>query len=336
MTGCRRIGKTSLVWKVYGDYPILHGKTQHYLSKNLNKQYPRKMISGKTYRYDDEFKAKARAHQFAFRENELNDFYDERNPQVILSPDAAKKGLIFCDTYRELIKSKVKSFKTSALFSNMLRSEHIPYNIFTPMEEDLSATVMLFNEIIGGGISRINRIRIEFAGKADKSEYLNDGTSFDTFIEYVSSDGSIGGIGIEVKYTENGYPIGVKEKQDIEDTNGLYHQMTKKSHWYIPALDPLSFIKANHLRQIWRNHILGYSMLCRGEIRHFHHIHLYPQGNKHFYEHAIPEYKSLLTECGKASFIDLTYESLFDMISKIFTSDKHQDWMKYLRKRYIV
>lgn len=294
------------------------------------------MISGKTYRYDDEFKAKARAHQFAFRENELNDFYDERSPQVFLSPDAAKKGFIFCDTYKELIKSKVKSFKTSALFSNMLRSEHIPYNIFTPMEEDLSATVILFNEIIGGGISKIKRIRIEFAGKTDKSEYLNDGTSFDVFIEYVSSDGSIGGVGVEVKYTENGYPIGVKEKQDIEDTNGLYHQMTRKSHWYIPALDTLSFIKANHLRQIWRNHILGYSMLCRGEIRHFHHVHLYPQGNKHFHEHAIPEYKSLLTECGKASFIDLTYESLFDMISKIFTSDKHQDWIKYLRKRYII
>ena len=31
------------------------------------------MIRGKKYRYDDEFKAKARAHQFAFRENELND-----------------------------------------------------------------------------------------------------------------------------------------------------------------------------------------------------------------------------------------------------------------------
>ena len=73
------------------------------------------MIKGKIYRYDDEFKAKARAHQFAFRENELNDFYDEKNPQVILSPDAAKQGLIFCDTYRELIKSKVKSFKSSVL-----------------------------------------------------------------------------------------------------------------------------------------------------------------------------------------------------------------------------
>ena len=29
------------------------------------------MTKGKTYRYDDEFKAKARAHQFAFRENEI-------------------------------------------------------------------------------------------------------------------------------------------------------------------------------------------------------------------------------------------------------------------------
>ena len=80
------------------------------------------MIKGKTYRYDDEFKAKARAHQYAFRENELNDFYDEKNPQVILTPDAAKRGLIFCDIYRDLIQSKVKSFKTSALFSNMLKN----------------------------------------------------------------------------------------------------------------------------------------------------------------------------------------------------------------------
>ncbi len=53
------------------------------------------MIKRKTYRHDDKFKAKARAHQFAFVENELNYFYDEKNPQIIISPDAAKQGLIF-------------------------------------------------------------------------------------------------------------------------------------------------------------------------------------------------------------------------------------------------
>lgn len=88
----------------------------------------------------------------------------------------------------------------------MLRSGHIPYNIFTPMEEDLDAANMLFNGIIiRGGISKISRI----------------------LIEYVSSDGSIGGIGIEVKHTENGYPIGVKEKRDIGNTNGLYHPFSR-------------------------------------------------------------------------------------------------------------
>lgn len=309
------------------EYPPMHkGEENHEL----------RMRKGKTYRYDDEFKKKARAHQFAYRENVLNDFYDEKNPQVILSPYAAKQGLIFCETYRELIKSKVKSFKFSALFSNMLRSEHIPYNIFTPMEEDMSATTALFNEIIGGGISKINRIRIEFAGDADKSEYLNDGTSFDAFIEYVSIDGSIGGIGIEVKYTENGYRIGDKEKKDIEDTDGLYNQNTKKSQWYIPTLDIVSFIRANHLRQIWRNHILGYSMLAKGDIQHFHHIHLYPQGNKHFHGHAIPEYKQLLSEEGLKNFIDLTYESLFNLIEKHFKQKKQKEWLEYLKKRYIV
>lgn len=295
------------------------------------------MIKDKTYRYDDAFKAWARKHQFDFKEFVLNDFYNDKNPQVILSPTAAQRGLIFCDQYRYLIQTKVQSFGTSTLFSNMLRSEHIPYNIFTPMEEDLENTASLFNEIIGGGISYIKQIHIEYAGRpgTDKSEYLNDGTSFDTFIEYEATDGKIGGIGIEVKYTENGYHIGKKEKNDIENPNGKYSLITILSGYYIPTLNITAFIKANHLRQIWRNHILGYSMLNRGDIQHFHHIHLYPQGNTHFHELALPIYKNLLTEKGKQSFIDLTYESLFNKMNRHFITDKQQEWIKYLINRYL-
>lgn len=290
----------------------------------------------KTYKFDDDFKAKARAHQFAFRENELYDYYNEKNPQVILSPEAAKKGLIFCETYRDLIQNKVKSFGISPLFSNMLRSEHIPYNIFTPMEKDIENAALLFNEIIGGGISRIKHIYIEFAGHADKSLYLNDGTSFDTFIEYENEEGSTGGIGIEVKYTENGYPIGDKEKSDIEKPDSPYHLMTDKSGYFHPNLDVNIFIKAHHLRQIWRNHLLGYSMIEQGDITCFHHIHLYPQGNKHFHEYALPEYRKLLTDIGADSFIALTFENLFDALSKYFKGIEQEEWINYLYKRYIV
>ena len=219
----------------------------------------------------------------------------------------------------------------------MLRSEHIPYNIFTPMEKDLDAATVLFNEVIGGGISCINNIHIEFAGQSpDRSEYLNDGTSFDTFIEYTTTDGDKGGIGIEVKYTENGYRIGEKEKEDIEKPNGTYRQVSEESNYFISSLDTKSFIKANHLRQIWRNHILGYSMLKKGEIKRFHYIHLYPEGNRHFHKYAVPEYKQLLTEQGRNSFIDLTYESLFKLINSHFKRKEQKEWLEYLRKRYIV
>lgn len=289
----------------------------------------------KTYRYDDEFKSQARAHQFAFREKVLHIFDENKNPQVILPPEAAKKGLIFCHTYQDIIHKKVKHFGTSPLFSNMLRSEHIPYNIFTPMEEDLSNATLLFNEITGGHISHIVRILIEFAGYSDKSFYLNDRTSFDTFIEYESKNQQKGAIGIEVKYTENGYPIGAKERSDIEDPNGLYRLMTQKSGYFKEDLDTRIFIKAHHLRQIWRNHLLGYSLINNGDISLFHHIHLYPKGNKHFHEYALPEYENLLTDEGKNSFIRLTYENLFNKMSRLFVSSKQKEWIKYLHQRYI-
>lgn len=294
------------------------------------------MVQDRTYCYDDAFKAKARAHQFAFRENILNDYYEEKYPQVILSPSGARQGLIFCSTYRDLILKKVKKFGTSALFSNMLRSEHIPYNLFVPMEEDLEDAKLLFNEIIGGGILKITHINIEFAGYADKSMYLNDGTSFDAYIEYLDERNQKGAIGIEVKYTENGYPIGEKEEKDIKKADGLYRQMTNKSGYFTPDLDICMFLKAHHLRQIWRNHLLGYSMVDRGDIQRFHHIHLYPLDNTHFHQYALPEYKLLLTSKGKESFIDLTYECLFEMMSKYFSSEKQKEWINYLYQRYIV
>lgn len=293
--------------------------------------------SEKICRYDDVFKAKARAHQFTFREEVLQDFYTEKNPQVILSPESAKRGLIFCEVYRDLINQKVKTFGISALFSNMLRSEHIPYNLFVPMEDDLIHAKDLFNKIIGGGIARINRIEIEYPGKkVAPFLYLKDRTSFDTFIEYECENGNLGGIGIEVKYTENGYPLGVKERNDIIDGEGMYRQMTRKSGYYDENMDVMMFLGAHHLRQIWRNHLLGYAMVDHEDIQRFHHIHLYPQGNVHFHTYAVPEYEKLLTVKGRNSFIALTFENLFGLLSKYFTSFKQQEWIRYLYRRYIV
>lgn len=92
----------------------------------------------------------------------------------------------------------------------------------------------------------------------DQSSYLNDRTSFDAFIKYITPDSKRGGIGIEVKYTENEYPLDLKEDRDISEDNQRYRKMTTASSYFRPYMNISMFLTAHHLRQIWRNHILGY------------------------------------------------------------------------------
>lgn len=288
----------------------------------------------KEYKPDDDFKRWARAQQFAYREDVLHDFNTFRAPQVLLSDDNARKGLIFCPGFRDLIMSKVGPV-ANQLTANMLRSEHIPYNLFTPLETMPDVAADIFSRMTGVPVRRVLDIKIEYAGSGDKSLYLNDRTSFDAFILYEACDGRTGGIGIEVKYTENEYPLGVKEGRDIEGANQLYRQMTEESGYFLPGLDIRKFLTAHHLRQIWRNHILGYSMKHKGDVDIMHHVHLYPQGNAHFHLHALPEYIELLTGEGRESFKPLTYESYFALLDRHSSNPAVGSWVEYLRRRYL-
>lgn len=288
----------------------------------------------KEYKADDGFKRWARALQFAYREEVLHDYNEYRAPQVLLNVENAKRGLIFYDGYRDLILSKVGSIATQ-LTANMLRSEHIPYNLFTPLETMPEISAEIFGEMIGIPINKILEIKIEYAGNGDKLLYLNDRTSFDAFVRYEALDGRIGGIGIEVKYTENEYPLGDKEGKDIAGDNERYRIMTVESGYYHPDLNIRMFLTAHHLRQIWRNHILGYSMKHKGDVEIIHHVHLYPQQNEHFHLYALPDYCKLLTEEGNESFKTITYENYFALLDKYRENEKVSAWVNYLRRRYL-
>lgn len=288
----------------------------------------------KEYKPDDKFKRWARALQFAYREDVLHDFNEYRAPQVLLSEENAKRGLIFYDGFLDQILSKVGNVATQ-LTANMLRSEHIPYNLFTPLETMPEIAVDVFSRMVGVPIKQIKSIEIEYAGTGDKSMYLNDRTSFDAFVSDITHDGRNGGIGIEVKYTENEYPLGDKEGKDIAGGNRSYKDMTVESGYFTPGLDISMFLTAHHLRQIWRNHILGYSMKHKGDVDIIHHVHIYPEHNEHFHNYALPEYRALLTEKGNESFKTITYENYFDMLDCNRDNVEVSYWVKYLRKRYL-
>lgn len=186
-------------------------------------------------------------------------------------------------------------------------------------------------------IKEVLEVRIEFAPQP-KSDYLNDGTSFDAFVLYQHKDGSKGGIGIEVKYTEREYQIGETEYRSTHDEYGNvklsehYARATDKSGYYVSGCE--KELVSDNLRQIWRNHILGASMMIYGDIQNFASMTIFPNLNPHFHE-VSKEYCKLLTEKGLKSFFVFTYEKLFETLTHHFQTQPQKEWIEYLRKRYL-
>ena len=207
------------------------------------------------------------------------------------------------------------------------------------MKKENKETVKdFFNELLGtDDIDEILDVKIEFAPQP-KYNYLNDGTSFDTFVLYRCKDGSRGGIGIEVKYTEREYQIGETEYRNTHDDNGRvklsehYEQVTSKSGYYLPHKEEK--LVSDVLRQIWRNHILGASMVQVGDISHFTSMTVFPDANPHFHT-ASEEYRKVLTEEGKASFYTFTYEKVFETMIRHFRTEEQVKWIYYLYHRYL-
>jgi len=306
------------------------------------------------YKGDKPFKRSARTHQSDFRTNFLKVPFDPDDKYgkygAFLMPDDANAGLNFCEEFRQEILEGIKeryhrltAKQHDGLFANMLRSEHIPWNVFIPMKQDNNATTLVFNKILGvDEIDEVTDIRIEWA--PDKTECLNDNTSFDAYIEYLHN-GKTCGIGIEVKYTEEGYPFsGTTEFREVmENEQSKYAQVTKSCGWFIPEItnQPIreTDLCRDEFRQIWRNHILGASMvgnknIGKDKVEKFHSITLYPKGNPHFVE-VLPAYERFLTDEGRSTFGYITIESLIDLLDQYFPKTKEfQNWIHYLRIRY--
>lgn len=320
---------------------------------------------------DDEIKIPANRHQFVKVTNwKTKEVKTVPVPNRLLWEDREDSDggyRILYSGFRKDITEKIDNRQKtdpspsfSIMVTDLLRSEHIPYNLFEPMNYDLKSATNLFNQILGKNkIKKINDILIEYKEKNEKGENgLKDGTAFDVFIDYETHMGKRGGIGIEVKYTEKEYLLkkGTKEwKETHDEISGLIHLADNywnpsfNSGWfkseYIEDVDNLishkakEHVVANQYRQIWRNHILGASMVLEGSLSEFTTLTIYPEDNDHFGRLLWEKYKDKLTAEGEKTFKHLTYEELFPMIKECFKEGKIKDsdiWIDYLERRYFI
>lgn len=289
------------------------------------------MEIGKQFNKDSDFKRKARLHQSTYRANVLKVGCDEFGN--MLKEEDAKKGLNFYNDFSILqaVQSRYGVKYDKQLYANMLRSEHITFNLFIPLLSDLEYAKNALNGFVSNSIHTITDIQIAYAPDPAK-DYLDDRTSFDACVMYRLADGGTGILGIEVKYSEQEYPLKKRSKEDIDIHNPAsnYWMVSIKSNLFAKA-DEKKLIH-DDFRQMWRNQLLGESIKQVDKIDYFTSIILYPGGNTHF-ARVVPAFSSLLKKQGR--FKGITYEDFFEALSKHANNTRYENWITYLRERYL-
>jgi hypothetical protein len=286
------------------------------------------------------FLKKARKHQSEYRAKILRLGYDTYGNY--LTQNDAKNGNNFykcfeildsVNKYRKFKRIKNPTYRSNKLYNNMLRSEHIPFNFFVPLNYNVEYLKKILNEITGNTINfqGIYRLEIEYPRQ---NNYLNDKTAFDVCIAYLNKCNEKGIIGIEIKYTERGYHPGKKEKREIDNQNSIYYDITRKCGVY--KEDAIRNLKKDDYRQIWRNHLLGESILINDvSFKEFTLITLFPEGNIHFQRISM-EYKKFIKEEYENRIKFFTYEKYFEILDKYCLDIEFKKWIEYLKERYIV
>ena len=283
---------------------------------------------GPQYEPDDQFKAAARLHQSAYRANVLKVGFDQYGNR--LTESAGRTLLNYYDGLgvQDALRRRYPTYSRSR-DADMLRSEHIPFNLFAPLIHRPDLATSLLYRILGVELAPPYHIELEWAPKPAE-KYLGDRTSFDTYIKGTDNKGRVVGVGIEVKYTERGYRLGSSEALRVENLDSTYWTTTRESGIFTDIRSKL--LATDDLRQIWRNHLLGLKMRAVGDLDRFISVTIIPSGNEHM-SHALSRYQDLLTNEGRSDLQSCTFERY---ISFLEGDSAIEEWKSFLKDRYLV
>ena len=303
---------------------------------------------------DPKFMARMRFHQSWYRANVLCVPYGKGPKQNdtsefgnMLNCDSGAKGLNFLtpDIF-EVVKCRLKdpsgTVKKFRLLHNTLSSQPMCFNLFGQLVADHDFATKLFKSIIPNEVKKVIDVKIEYAPEPS-SDYLNDRTAFDAFVDFIRPDEKRGFVGIETKLTEE------FSKKYYDSQKYRYWTELEDSPWPKESWPYLADIKHN---QLWRDHLLAVSMSRQSPyacgflmlVRH-------PEDDQ--CTKVVDNYKGLLKPDDK-SFLDYPLDKLISKMElclkdtdtflmnclnefrkrylNIYLSEK--DWLRYIEQRY--
>lgn len=277
----------------------------------------------------------ARHHQRSWLRKHLGlESTDEE--RVLLPPKAAYAGQNFFNAaVGALVKKRFpKTFEPNKangprrLASDALRSEHIPFNLFGPLDKHRESDdlIAFFSALTGVQLTAIEKIIFE----EPDHEKLHDNTAFDAYVTARQGTATYA-IGIEVKYTEGSYAWGKTEKERMKEPTDIYNRYTREAKEFRDGA--AENLCNRHLKQIWRNFLLGI-VSRESPTDNFIYVHLYPKGNCH-QAVVCKKFSEQLTPAGLAIFRPTTYEDFLKIAEKHLNCIL-AEWIQYIEDRYIV
>ena len=286
----------------------------------------------------DDFTKRMRFHQSWYRRYVLG-LPPGPNPQArmelygnMLRPEDGDEGWNFLtnDIHQYVtgrLDTKSRVIEPNRMRNNLLSSQPMCFNLFVPLRLDLNLAYRLIASLKGfGNIAKVTRVEMEYA--PPKQNLLNDGSSFDAWVEYQRTDGDFGFIGIETKLTE-----------PFTGTYCSFNQYYGKwiynpNTWWKSGAE-VNFSTKSY-NQLWRNHLLAFALQHQPQRQYresFSVVLSHPKNQEcheaidSYCENLLPRYSASLFRWSLPDLVNLWFEKA--------QSRQEKSWLQAFRLRYL-
>ncbi len=249
---------------------------------------------------DTEFRAYARLQQskwrtekgFAMGKSQNGTYYGN----YLTTEDTKKQKNFLTDNIRHQVDKAIENKDSKSiideerLFTNLLSSQPLCFNLFGELAVDLKLATSFFKEIFPNKIGQVVNILFEHSKWREDKRFTGDKSAFDVFVEY-EQDNKKGFIGIEVKYAESLREEDTATSQRIFEAHKSEYLRWTNGEIFKP--DSIELLSKPPLCQIWRDHLLAISVLGNRVYDEGIFVFLYPKGNIQC-EHGVKMYNELL------------------------------------------
>ena len=224
-----------------------------------------------------------------------------RAGENFLSPDIA--ALV----HREVCYREIGSMiDEDRLFTNLLSSMPLVFNLFGPMRLDLKLATRVLTSLVPSFTGTVTQLLFEHAPSRSNPAFTDDRTAFDAVIRYTTDAGRRGFIAFEVKYSE-------ACTEPVPPPKPRYVDLSRQTGLFLDPDGPQ--LRTNPLQQLWREHCLAQTMVHNSLYEEGTFILVAPRFN-HLVQNAAGAYACQLVEPGRGQvgFINLHLEAVIEAL----------------------